>query len=60
MDTRSFDILPEMEVPKLPEANFYKKIPDNFVGLLQGMNRKQRREWYKKNKPLLKEATNER
>lgn len=56
MDTRSFDILPEMEVPNHPEANFYKELSNNYIPLLQDMNRKQRREWYRKNKHLLKEG----
>jgi len=55
MDTRSFDIIPEILVPKHPESNFYKKIPDKYITSLSKMNRKQRRDWYKKNKQLLKE-----
>ena len=53
MDTRNYNIVPEVEVPKAPEGNFFKKIPDSIVPMLQGMNRKHRRDWYKKNKKLL-------
>lgn len=34
----------------LPKANFMKKIPDKYLSELQGMNRKQRRDFYKKHK----------
>ena len=58
MDTRNFDIVPEKVVEDLrdkknPSANFFKKIPDDLLGELQGMNRAQRRDWYRKNKKLL-------
>ena len=37
----------EMKAKKNPVANFYKEIPAGYLPMLQGMNRKQRREWYK-------------
>ena len=35
-----------------PTAKFYKAIPKEVLPILEGMNRKQRREWYRKNKKL--------
>lgn len=37
-----------------PAAKFYKPVPAKYAGMLQGMNRAQRREWYRKNKKLFK------
>jgi len=65
MDTRTGEIVPETVVQALrdqkrPESNFYKLIPEQYVPVLQAMNRKQRREWYRKNKNLFnKEAEDE-
>jgi hypothetical protein len=46
----------ELRKTKPKIANFYKKIPDGYLSLLQSMNRKQRRDWYRKNKHLFKEG----
>lgn len=59
MDTRNGNIVDYGEVEAMRgrkdvTANFFKKIPDKYLSLLQGMNRKQRRDWYKKNKNLMK------
>lgn len=58
MDTRNYNIVPEETVEELkarknPSANFFKKIPDDLVKPLMEMNRKERREWCRKNKKLL-------
>ena len=37
-------------------ANFYKLIPDSFLPELAGMNRKERREWYRRNKKRIREV----
>ena len=55
MDTRtgeivSGDFVKTLQEQKKPEANFFKKIPDPLLAEMQGMNRKQRREYYRKNK----------
>jgi len=39
---------------KDPSVKFCKEIPDDLLPHLQGMNRKQRREFYRKNKQLFK------
>ncbi len=36
------------------KASKYKPIPDSLLPQLEGMNREQRRDWYKKNKNLVK------
>jgi hypothetical protein len=64
MDTRTGEIVDMEFVNKLkmsnsPLAKFYKELPDWAVSELQGYNRAQRREWYKRNKKRLKEATND-
>ena len=38
-------------------ARFYKLIPESLLPELIGMNRKQRREWYRDNKHRFKETT---
>jgi len=58
MDTRNYNIVPEETVEELktrknPSANFFKPIPKEFEQELLNMNRKQRRDWYRKNKKLL-------
>lgn len=40
----------KVEEAEIRMANFMKAIPDQYVGMLKGMNRKARREWYRKNK----------
>ena len=60
MDTRTGDIVDLAFVEKLknednPSAKFYKEIPDIMMGEIEGMNRQQRREWYRKNKKRIKE-----
>jgi hypothetical protein len=37
-------------------ARFYKLIPESLLPELMGMNRKQRREWYRNNKHRFKET----
>jgi len=49
----NWDIIKKMKDDKNPTANFYKEIPNEVLPELQGMNRKQRRDWYKRNKKLL-------
>lgn len=52
MDTRTGQILEMEEVLKKPikEQKWFKEIPEEDVEKLQPMNRKQRREYYKKHK----------
>ena len=55
MDTRTGNIVPMEFVNKLkeakdPTARFYKEIPDYLLSELEGMNRHERRKWYKLNK----------
>ncbi len=60
MDTRTGEIVPFRHVEDLKQqgdktANFYKKIPEKYLQLLQSMNRKQRRDWYRKNRKLFRD-----
>ncbi|MFA5217164.1 hypothetical protein [Sulfuricurvum sp.] len=54
MDDRG-DILSLEEVKALPEKRKekFREIPEKDVPMLQGMNRHQRRKWYKENKDFL-------
>lgn len=59
MDTRNYNILSPDEVEvfkkhKPYETKWLKEIPDELLPTLQGMNRKERREYYRKNKRLFK------
>ena len=51
-----YDLVKKMKDDGNPTANFYKEIPNEVLPILEGMNRKQRRDWYKKNKKLLKKG----
>lgn len=54
MNTETFEILPMEEVKKKTasvQAKF-KQIPEGYEHILQRMNRKQRRKWYRENKKL--------
>jgi hypothetical protein len=62
MNTATGEIIPWIGMKDLIEKNdpsvkFCKEIPDEVLPLLQGMNRKQRREFYRKNKKLFKPVT---
>ena len=46
----------QIEKAQIKMANFMKAIPEQYVGMLQGMNRKDRREWYRKNKKMFGEV----
>ena len=57
MDTRTGDIVSMDFVEKLklnpktaPQAKWYKEIPSELLPELEGMNRAERRAWYRKNK----------
>ena len=55
MDTRTgeifgMDFVEELKKKKPFEAKFFKEIPDKYVDLLQGMNRAERRKWYREHK----------
>ena len=53
MDTRTGNIAllaESMKDIKPEERKWFKQIPETYLSLLKGMNRKERREWYKKNK----------
>lgn len=55
MDTRSFDIIEPTKYEEIKqknplEARFMKAIPEEYLGLLTNMNRKERRKWYSENK----------
>lgn len=63
MDTRTGEIVPMDLVNGFKEslnpvtqaqAKWYKEIPVELLSQLEGMNRKERREWYRKNKHLFK------
>jgi hypothetical protein len=61
MNTSTGNIVPLGFVESLkakndPTAKFYKEIPGEYLPMLQGMNRAQRREWYRKNKKLFKKG----
>lgn len=61
MNTSTGDMITKIEFENLKTlnpaaANFYKLIPDSLLPELAGLNRKQRREWYRKNKQRIKEA----
>jgi len=44
------DYVEDLKAQANPVARFYKEIPEKYLGELQGMNRTERRKWYKKNK----------
>ncbi len=50
------DVMEELKKAQPKVARFYKQIPDKFLPELAGMNRGQRRLWYKKNKKRIKEG----
>lgn len=59
MDTRTGEIMTWIEaqerIKKKPDlAKIIKEIPSEYVEQLEGMNRKERREWYRKNKDKFK------
>ena len=56
MDTRTGEIVDMEEVNKMKpeEAKWFKPVPSEYVPMLKNMNRKQRREWYRRNKKLWK------
>ena len=59
MNTATGRIVDWVDVLKMRDegdktANFYKPVPNSLHPLLQGMNRAQRREYYRKNKYLFK------
>ncbi len=61
MDTRTGDIVPMSRVQDLRDkgdrtSRFYKEIPDVLLPEIQGMNREQRRQWWRKNKKRIKEG----
>ena len=61
MNTSTGDMITEIEFKHLKTlnpaaANFYKRIPDILLPELAGLNRKQRREWYRENKKRIVEA----
>ena len=62
MDTRTGDLITSecFEIIKQSDpitANWYKLIPDVFLPEIAGMNRKERRSWYKVNKKRIKEVS---
>lgn len=60
MNTSTGDIiLVDDDNSEILKANFIKKIPDRFLPMLAGMNRKERREWYRKNKKSFSEVSHE-
>lgn len=58
MNTDTGEILSLDEVKKRPfeEQKKFKLIPPGYVDAIQGMNRSQRRRWYRENKKLFKDA----
>lgn len=55
MDTRTGEIVSWEKFEKIKkekplEARFYKEIPEELLDELKGMNRHERRKWYKLNK----------
>jgi hypothetical protein len=65
MDTRTGKLITseDFEIIKQSDplaANWYKLIPDDFLPEIAGMNRKERRMWYKLNKKRIKEVNNNR
>ena len=57
MDTRTGEIISFEELKKKPvqDQKFFKEVPDIHQHYLEGLNRKERREWYRKNKHLFKD-----
>lgn len=47
----------ELQKKPLKEQKAFKEVPDNLVSMLEGMNRHERRKWYKLNKKYLKKVT---
>ena len=58
MHTGTGEIIDLEELKKKPikEQRFYKEIPQPLEKKLQSMNRKQRREFYRRNKHLFKKS----
>jgi hypothetical protein len=56
MDTRTGDMVPAESVGLMErkDQKFYKLIPDILLPELAGMNREQRRQWYRRNKKRIK------
>ena len=56
MDTRTGEIVSMKEVEKMKPAvaKWFKEIPNELLPELRGMNRKQRRAWYRENKKRFK------
>lgn len=57
-DMRTGELMSEEEMLKRiqqnpQDAKFYKEIPSQYQDVLMSMNRKDRREWMRKNKKLL-------
>lgn len=55
MDTRTGEMVTMNFVKELidkgsPSAKWYKEIPEDMLIEIEGMNRKQRRKWYRENK----------
>ena len=57
MDTRTGEIISFEELKKKPtqEQKWFKEVPETYQHYLDGLNRKERREWYRKNKHLFKD-----
>jgi len=61
MNTQTGELVDMEFVEKLkkmsdPSVKFYKEVPSILLPEIQGMNRSQRREWYRKNKKRIKKA----
>ena len=61
MDTRTGEMMDWEEAEKrikknLLAANFIKEIPNQFLPQIEGMNREERRRWYKENRKALDRA----
>ena len=53
----SHDVFDEIRKTKPAVAKWYKEIPEEYLSQLQGMNRRERREFYRKYKKLFNKVT---